>query len=525
MSSGVLSWLEIRQVTSFIYRDVDERINSQIQAVYSSASSAVFADSEELAYNVVEGLAKSQVILCAALKTPEKLYVSGEGCEGEPSYSRLLVSWWASAETIGTLKIYQDMTVPFQRVEEIVTLKILQTACYVVLITLALTFIVRKQITGRIQQLSKRISEINFNEDFELLSEGVSRDEIGNIARVINQLALYAQKHIIHEQIQGSKIERLSQQVNLVFEMSSSGILITDKNLQLKTYNPKFQTWLRSVCTDDKLLLNTTEWLSCFSDDAEAVKEKIISDHRYDRPSVIELKVTRDCNIQGTEEYYSLTYARGQIDQAEDEDIIAFYLRDLTEVKRRLKKTEYEASHDSLTELHNRLAATRYARHVFSSLDGDNTSALIFIDLDGFKAVNDTYGHDAGDELLRVISCRIKAQIRKTDIAARWGGDEFMVLLEEADANEAQHVAKKLQHEIIKPIFLEDEHMQSISVGASIGIAIADCHTRDFPTVLDYADQAMYEVKNNNKNGIRLYSHENYSSDGNSSSAEQSRMS
>jgi diguanylate cyclase (GGDEF)-like protein len=491
-----------------VYSEIDTSITAQIRAVYSTAASAAFANSEELSYNVVEGLTKYEAVKCAELVLPDKNYRSGRGCRGTPDYSRALVSWWSDAENLGKLNIYVDEAVPRSKINEYLFEAIIRAFGFVVMIVLVLTFFARRVVTRRIERLSAKISAIEFNEDFELLSEGGDNDEIGTIARVINQLALYAQKHIISEKIQSSKMQELSSQMRLVFEMSSSGIVITDKNLCIKQYNPKFKSWLSSVCPDEESIQNSSGWLDCFSDEPDAVRAKIIENEHYDIPSFIELKATRSCRFTNNEEYYMLAYTKGRID--EHDESIVFYLRDETEAKQQLKKTEYEANHDSLTELHNRLAATRHARHVFSSLDGDTTSALIFIDLDAFKPVNDTYGHDAGDELLRVISYRIKAQLRKTDIAARWGGDEFMVLLEEADANEAIHVAKKLQKEIQKPIFVESDAVHSVSVGASIGIAIADENTRDFPTVLDYADRAMYDVKKTTKNGIRLYCAEDF---------------
>lgn len=503
ISTTVMSWVELRQVKKDIGKTIDTSINAQIHAVYSTAASAAFAESEELAYNVVEGLAKYEAVKCAELELPDKTFDSGSGCSGEPEYSRLLVSWWSDAETLGRLNVYVDPDVAKEKFDAVLMGEIGRSLIYTLVVILGLTFFARRVVTSRIEGLSKKISKINFNEDFTLLEEGSDNDEIGNIARVINQLALYAQKHIISEKIQASKIHELSGQMKLVFEMAGSGIVITDKYLRLKNYNPRFKSWLQGVCSDEHLQLNRADWLKCFSDEPEEVKAQVLADRRYDMPALIELKATRKCDLGEKEQYYVLAYAKGRPDNAEE--TIVLHLRDQTESKRKLQKTEYEASHDSLTKLTNRLAATRHARHVFSSLDGSDSSALIFIDLDGFKEVNDTYGHDAGDELLRVVAFRLQSQIRKTDIAARWGGDEFMILLNQADAQEAMQVAKKLHCEILRPIYLESERVNDITVGASIGIAIANSSVSDFPTVLDYADQAMYDVKKTSKNGIRLY--------------------
>jgi diguanylate cyclase (GGDEF)-like protein len=153
---------------------------------------------------------------------------------------------------------------------------------------------------------------------------------------------------------------------------------------------------------------------------------------------------------------------------------------------------EDQALRDSLTRMPNRalfadqlrLAIARRARH--------NTSvAVLFIDLDGFKAVNDTKGHHAGDRLLVEVAARINASIRQVDTAARFGGDEFAVLLDDVDAEAALVVAQRLLNELTRPIALDDGEAH---ISASIGLVTVD---REASTdeILRNADLAMYTAK------------------------------
>jgi diguanylate cyclase (GGDEF)-like protein len=129
--------------------------------------------------------------------------------------------------------------------------------------------------------------------------------------------------------------------------------------------------------------------------------------------------------------------------------------------------------------------------------------ALLFLDLDGFKAVNDSHGHEEGDELLRQAGARLAQSVRKTDMVARLAGDEFVVVLEMlTDAAHAEDTARKLLERLHQPFVLRGA---TVSVGASIGIAL---HRPDDPVDVDAwmarADQAMYAVKRDGKNGVAL---------------------
>lgn len=132
--------------------------------------------------------------------------------------------------------------------------------------------------------------------------------------------------------------------------------------------------------------------------------------------------------------------------------------------------------------------------------------AVLFIDLDGFKAVNDTWGHDAGDDVLKEVARRLQLCLRDSDQVARIGGDEFVVLLAEVnDQNNAEKVAKKIIESLSQPINLDSASTKTdTKVGASIGIAFYPDHGKDMKTILKAADQSMYQVKNTGKGNFHF---------------------
>jgi diguanylate cyclase (GGDEF)-like protein/PAS domain S-box-containing protein len=177
----------------------------------------------------------------------------------------------------------------------------------------------------------------------------------------------------------------------------------------------------------------------------------------------------------------------------------------ITERKELLEYLDQMAHYDELTGLPNRaLFFDRLGCLESLSRREGRHFALLFIDLDGFKGVNDRHGHDAGDAVLRETAARLRASIRASDTAARMGGDEFTVILgnlsREADIS---LIARKILQALSAPISLPGG--LNCSIGASIGISLYPEDAQDVETLVSSADTAMYEVKREGKNGYRFY--------------------
>lgn len=158
----------------------------------------------------------------------------------------------------------------------------------------------------------------------------------------------------------------------------------------------------------------------------------------------------------------------------------------------------YRATHDSLVDLLNREEFQKeYNRLMISSGNTPITTALIFIDLDNFKSLNDTLGHQAGDEALVKISEIIRHCIRQSDLAARFGGDEFMILIQSNSIEQASAVAEKILIRIAH--FQQDFLEEDIMFGASIGIGFSNSRNCSFDALLKAADKACYQAKKEGK--------------------------
>ncbi|HEV7257440.1 MAG TPA: GGDEF domain-containing protein [Bosea sp. (in: a-proteobacteria)] len=157
------------------------------------------------------------------------------------------------------------------------------------------------------------------------------------------------------------------------------------------------------------------------------------------------------------------------------------------------REQAFQANHDMLTGLSNRAGLTKALDASLAQPAGRQNLAFIYLDLDGFKAVNDTHGHVVGDRLLQLVSERLRRLVRVGDLAARIGGDEFIVLSEQVATGQLKRFGERLIRDISQPYELDNRI--SVSIGASVGIALAPEHGLDLERLMGAADRALYQAK------------------------------
>ena len=176
---------------------------------------------------------------------------------------------------------------------------------------------------------------------------------------------------------------------------------------------------------------------------------------------------------------------------------------DVTNEKRKNEEIRHQAHYDALTNLPNRSLLWERLLMVFPRGTDKPDLAILFIDLDGFKQVNDQYGHQVGDKLLQFAAERLKRSVRHSDTVARLGGDEFVIIIHESHS---QIVARKIAENILRSfrqtIRIDD---YEITIGASIGVAVFPADGENPDTLLSSADTAMYRAKQAGKNTVCFY--------------------
>ena len=183
--------------------------------------------------------------------------------------------------------------------------------------------------------------------------------------------------------------------------------------------------------------------------------------------------------------------------------LVAAFVRDVTDMRRMEERMQYQATHDTLTGLGNRWAFQQHLQECMqqAQVTGE-PSALLLLDLDNFKAINDGYGHPAGDHVLQEVAKRLKAVLRSQGWLARLGGDEFAVLLPHADADVAAQWAEQILHAMQAPCAWGQVQLE---FGTSIGVALSPLDARDPPSLMRCADMAMYRAKERGRGNFVFY--------------------
>ncbi|MGE4278912.1 MAG: EAL domain-containing protein [Magnetospirillum sp.] len=193
-----------------------------------------------------------------------------------------------------------------------------------------------------------------------------------------------------------------------------------------------------------------------------------------------------------------------QASLSDGQDNLMVVVRDISDRKLAQARLEFMAHHDPLTELPNRVLLRDRVAQAITLAERDNRRvALIFLDLDHFKTVNDSLGHVAGDRMLKDVAGRLRGVMRESDTVARLGGDEFVVVLNQVrDGDAVADVAEKIMSAMGAPVFVDD---QEIATSVSMGIALYPDDGDDFDTLLKKADSAMYHAKEGGRSGYRFF--------------------
>ena len=294
--------------------------------------------------------------------------------------------------------------------------------------------------------------------------------------------------------------EEKLRQTATVFESTMEGIVITNPDAEIIAVNPAF-----------------TEITGYSETEALGKNPRIRQSGRHDRSfyqamwaSLLETGSWRGeiWNRRKTGETYPewLTINTVRDESGKIANYVAVFT-DISQMKRSEAELNHLAHHDPLTELPNRLLLDARLEYAIQHAQRKGTSlAVLFLDLDRFKTVNDSLGHPAGDQLLRSVAALLGACVRGEDTVARLGGDEFVIMLEGVRNNDdASDMAKKILNALSQRY---DLNGQDVFIGASIGISTYPADGRDGTTLLKNADAAMYLAKEEGRNTFRFYSAE-----------------
>ena len=330
------------------------------------------------------------------------------------------------------------------------------------------------------EQLQRQLEEADFN-------RGLMEERAAEAAGMAEELS-----------IKNHEIESNEERVRAILHTVVDAIITIDKVGTILTVNPASERLFgfsaaEMISNNVKMLMpedvavKHDGYLSSYVNTREAqvigIGREVYGQHKDGRTFPMELAVS-EMNIGG-------------------EIMFTGILRDISERKEAEEKIRHMATHDALTDLPSlRLAKDRIQAAIATAKRDEETAAALFIDLDGFKSVNDTMGHEAGDALLIGVAKRLLDCVREVDTVARIGGDEFLIVLSGIHGkNDAEMVAGKVVDAISTPFSLTQGEAK---IGASVGIALYPDHAKTAEDLIKQADQAMYDIKYSGKNGYGL---------------------
>ncbi|WP_421863735.1 EAL domain-containing protein [Motiliproteus sp.] len=314
------------------------------------------------------------------------------------------------------------------------------------------------------------------------------RDEHGKITSFI----------AVKEDITAQKLAEDQLRMNAaVFETTAEGIMVTDAENRIKTVNPAFSK-ITGYALDE--ILGQTPHLLKSGRHGPEFYEQLWNSVRQKGHWTGEIWNKRK---DGTvyPEWLSISAIRGETGQIEE--FVAVFT-DITQHKKNEEQIRYQANYDALTGLPNRsLLSDRLEQAIAAAKREQWMLGVLFLDLDHFKVINDTFGHAVGDELLQLVSARLKACLRESDTIARFGGDEFVILLPDIrETDSVAQVATYIIEQITRSFTL---YGREIYIGASIGITIYPDDADKADTLLQNADMAMYQAKESGRSTYQFF--------------------
>lgn len=328
------------------------------------------------------------------------------------------------------------------------------------------------------------------------------RNELGRLVNDINELVSRFRRALekTHELHLQQVIHERTRLFAAVFENSQEGITITDRTNRIVTINQAF-TQITGFSEEDVIGQNPKILASGRHD--KAFYERMW--HSINTLGYWKGELWNRCkNGDIRPKWFSISVVRDDVGEIVNHLAI---FSDISERKQAEERIEFLAHHDALTSLPNRiLTRDRFDHAVAGALREHLKIAVLFVDLDNFKYVNDTFGHQAGDQVILTSVERLKQDIRETDTVSRQGGDEFLVILPSiSDSAVVERVASKILANLSAPFDIEGH---AIGISASIGITFYPEHGTDFDTLLKNADAAMYAAKTAGKNVYRIFEDE-----------------
>lgn len=494
-----------------IHREATKEQKQAFKATESSAAIAAFVGNEVIAEEVIDSLMLKDIVYAVKLTSNDGLNLSKSKAPKTPSSSL-----WEGAKSfplyspsddsvqVGSLLLVENSQYIKRKVERRLEQFVYLLLSLTVFLVVTLLFAVRFVIGSPLQNLSAQLNEITPQKVNKVnVRKGNRRDEVGLVANQINMFIDSSEEALATERDLRMQIEKMDRHYRSIFSSSKVGMLVLDKHGTLIHGNPIIFDKMLNVSDTIKQHLNEMDFFNLLFKEPDSAWALVKKSSASGETLGADLELKN--GNSGTDVVHCLISANRDPENPDEWTIEAV----LHDISSRVKQEQFAlkmAEEDMLTGLKNRRGCEQFFNQWQQSQSEDHL-VIYMLDLDNFKPVNDTYGHSAGDEVLRTIAKRLHFSVRSSrDLVGRLGGDEFILMLqmEKPEQQNIEDVAEKILAQITKPILLSND--KQANIGSSIGITV---NTRNQATsydeMLENADQAMYQVKQHGKNNFLIH--------------------
>lgn len=486
------------------FAESERSVLQLLETVQPTAAISAYVGNRELAGQVVTGLTQNDTVLGARI-TANNEVIGEDGKEADkmPRQDTIaipLVAPFDEQEIVGELAVVPNTELISTRARSSAMSTAISLAAQSALVALLVLVLVYWLMTRPLSDLSGSLHRITPGDGSRLRVNRIHRgDEIGQLAGDINVLLQTVEKMLEEERQLRHRVELLETRFRGIFEDSSAAIFLVRERGALVTANPAF--FLLTGVEDTALETGDEDIVTSVFLDNEQALSLIRLALVTKRPHSADLRIRNRAEEQPRWVHCIFSPASSTQHNATVEGV----MYDVTQRKLSEARIRTLAETDSLTGLSNRQAADSALQALITQTPvGGEAFAVMLIDLDRFKHINDTYGHHAGDTVLTTVASRLRSLVRESDVVARMGGDEFFIILNHAgNIAMVTRIAQKILDAQQVPIEVQANVWEKI--GMSIGIALYPEHGDNPLSLRKHADQAMYAVKRRGKNNYAIY--------------------
>ena len=498
---------------------VDE-IQQSMLAVADTASIAVYTENKELADEALHVLIHNPLICSARMNDNAHSFFrfTGNGNFCHQSKELLVSSPFNQHESIGILHVTINAAVVRDRALKLA--RLISSMILLVLLGSALTLSIATQriLTQPLTQMAESIHNLLPGSSSRLSVPEIHRhNEFGALVVDINSLLATVESTLTEERHLRMIIHSLQQQYQSIFDHARTGIALIDENGRCILANPAVSHMLGLDFSADGPFCLDQHWLEVvFGDNQyfqELMESALNSGQMITRDIPLYRKTVHPDAPRPAWLNVSVSSHFAEEDpQAQTQEncrLLECVLLDISERKRKEDESKYRAEHDALTQLKNRAAGMAAIDTLLLAANSSPKGAILLIDLDRFKFINDTYGHAAGDTILITTARRMQEISRSIDVVARLGGDEFLVgLFHVESVNHFPKILHRIIEVLTQPVLIAPDVREQ--VGASIGVALVPQCGTDLTYLMHCADEAMYRVKRAGRCGYCIYNGSDY---------------